>query len=91
MSTKTAAMQHATEHRRVDRPRYAETGEAVGHDQHQQRAHDRLGDRPAAPAERIAAEHRRGESGHFEPDAGVGARAADAGGEEEAGERAQDR
>jgi hypothetical protein len=83
--------QNAAQHRRVDRPRYAKTCEAVGHDQHQQGAHDRLGDGPAAPAERIAAEHRGGESGHFKADAGIGARAADARSEKEAGERAQDR
>ena len=82
--------QHATQNRRVDRPGHAEACKAVGHDEDQQGAHDRLGDGPSAPAKRIAAEHRRGESGHFQPYARVGACAADARGEEEACERAQD-
>ena len=91
MSTKTAAIKHATENRRVDRPGYAETCKAVGHDEDQEGAHDRLGDGASAPAKRIAAEHGRGEGGHFETHARVRARAADARGEEEARERAQDR
>ena len=82
--------QHATQNRRVDRPGYAEACEAVGHDEDQEGAHDRLGDGASAPAKRIAAEHGRGESGHLEPHARIGARAADARSEEEARERAQD-
>ena len=75
--------EHAAQYGGVRRPGDTEASEAVGDDQDEQRAHDRLGD-PAAPsAKRIAAEDRRGQRGDLEPHACVGPRAADAGGEQD--------
>ena len=67
--------------------RDAEAHQAVDHDHHGDRADDRLGRRAAAAAEAVAAEHRRRQGRDLEPDAGIGARAAQARREEHAGQR----
>jgi len=76
------------EDRRGYRTADAEIDQAVGQHEHEQAANDGLGDRAAAAADGGAAEHGGGQRLNLQADAGVGSRAAEAGREQEAGQRA---
>ena len=81
--------QHAGQHHAVDAAAHRQRGQAVDHEQHDQRADQRLGDRALAAAEADAAEHGRGQHRHFEADADVAADGAEPGGEEQRADRGQ--
>src|SRR5687767_9983050 len=76
--------QHDAENGGSDRPADAEVDQAIGKQQHQQAAYDRLGDRAASATDRRAAENGRSQCLDLQTDAGVGTRAAEACGEKKA-------
>ena len=75
--------QDARQRHAVDAAARVQRGQAVGDQQDDQRADQRLGDRALAAAERDAAEHGRGQHDHFEADADVAADGAEPRGEEQ--------
>ena len=73
-------------HAAADRQR----GQAVDHEQHDQRADQRLRDGAFAAAEADPAEHGRGQNRYFKADADVAADRAETGGEKQRADRGQD-
>ena len=74
---------------RLTPPRADQRGQAVGDQQHDQRADQRLGDRALAAAEGDAAEHGRRQHDHLEADADVAADGAEPRREEQRADRGQ--
>ena len=84
--------QHDAQHHLVGAGAVAEADQAVVHHQHDDRTHQRLGDRAAPTAQRIAADDGRGDREDLQVEAGAGTCARQAAGDEEAGKpRAQAR
>ena len=83
--------QHEAEQQRVHRRRNGQRQQRIGQDEHEDRAHQRLGDRAAAAAERNAAEHGRGQRLQFHAGADIRCGRADAGREQVGGQRDEDR
>ena len=80
--------QHQAQHHLVGAGAIAQADQAVGHDQHDDRAHDALGDRAAPAAQAVAAHHGGGQRHDLEIQTGAGSCAAQAAGDQEAGETA---
>ena len=81
--------QDGRQHHAVDAAAHRQRGQAIDHEQHDQRADQRLGDRALAAAEADAAEHGRGQHGHLEPDADIAADGAEPRGEKQRADRGQ--
>ena len=75
--------QDGGEHHAVDATAHRQRGQAIDHEQHDQRPDQRLGDRTLATAEADAAQHRCGQHGHFQPDADIAADGAEPGREKQ--------
>ena len=79
--------QHEAQHHLVGAGAVAEPDQAVGHDQHDDGAHQALGDRAAPAAQAVAADHGGGQRQDLQVEAGARPGAAQPAGDQEAGER----
>ena len=82
--------QQQAQHHLVGAGAIAQPDQPVGHHQHDDRAHQPLGNRAAPAAKTVAAHHRRCKRGNLQPLPGAGAGAAEPRADQETGNRRSD-